>query len=96
MLVVDNCSIHLHGDNVSIQEELFVTHGVSMITLPPYYPEFNPTELVYNTLLQRLKSSRARYNSLFADDFINTITVFLGAIDHNDVIGFYNHCGHYL
>ena len=91
IFVVDNCSIHLHGENIGIQEELFVTHGVLKITLPPYRPELNSIELVSNTLLQHLRRSRAKYN-FFVDDFIDVITIFLDKIDHNDVISFYNNC----
>lgn len=42
ILIVDNCSIHVQGDNIGLQEELFHTHGILMIALSPYHP---PTEL---------------------------------------------------
>ena len=96
VFVVDNCSVHLQGDNVGIQEELFVMYGILMITLPPYHPDYNPTELVFNTLLQRLKSARARYNCLSANDFVDAICLFLDDFNHEDVVGFYNKCGYYL
>ena len=44
-----------------------------MIALQPYYPELNPTELSFNTLLQRLRSIQACYGALDADDFLTTV-----------------------
>ena len=73
IFVVDNCTIHVFGNNVGIQDALFNVHGILMITLPPYHREFNPTELVYNTLLQRLSGERARYNCLDANEFLDAI-----------------------
>ena len=70
IFIVDNCSVHMRGDNIGLQEALFKKYNVLMITLPPYHPGFNPTELVFNTILQRLSGKRARYNSLDADDFL--------------------------
>ena len=40
-----------------------------MITLPPYHPDYNPTEFVFRSLLKRIRSEQARYTSLNADDF---------------------------
>ena len=62
-----------------------------MINLPPYHPEFNPTELVFNTLLQRLTRIRARYNSLDAVDFKHDIERFVSSFDLSDVLAFYEH-----
>ena len=59
IFVVDNCTIHAKGDNVGLQKELFFGRGILMIILPPYHPDFNPMELVFNNLLQRLSSQRA-------------------------------------
>ena len=69
VFIVDNCSIHLRGDNVGLQGELFKSHGILMITLLPYHPDFNPTEFVFNTLLQRLTSPRAKYNTTSENTF---------------------------
>ena len=61
VFIVDNCSIHMFGDNTGTQEYLFREMGILMITLPPYHPDFNPTERLFNMLLQRLDSKRLRY-----------------------------------
>ena len=81
---------------MGLQNELFHGHGILMITLPPYHPDFNPTELVFNTLLQRLSSQRARYNCLFAAGFLDAINIAMRNFDLEDVIAFYRHCGYYL
>ena len=54
--IVDNYSIYLNGGNIGLKGELFKNDEILMITLTPYHPDFNPTELVFNTLLQRLTS----------------------------------------
>ena len=38
IFIVDNCTVHIKGDNIGIQEELFQNHGILMITLPPLSP----------------------------------------------------------
>ena len=62
IFILDNCIIHMYGDNIGTQEFLFGEYGILMITLPPYHSDFNPTKLVFNTTLQRLSSVHARYN----------------------------------
>ena len=63
IFVVDNCTIHMQGENEYIQEVLFEEVGVLMIPLPPYHPVLNPTALVFNTLLQRLMAKQSRITS---------------------------------
>ena len=94
VFIVNNCTIHTQGNNSGIKEALWNIHGVLMITLPPYHPELNPTELVFNGLLQRLKAQRARYNSINATDFLDAILLELASFDILDVISFYGKCGY--
>ena len=42
IFIVDNCSIHMKGDNVGLQHALFQEHGILMIALPPYHPDLIP------------------------------------------------------
>ena len=55
--------------------------GVLMVPLPPYWCELNPSELVFQILLARLRSDRARYNLKNNNEFhisiINEIMQFL-------------------
>ena len=92
VFVVDNCTVHNQGDNVGLPDGLWNEHGVLILTLPPYSPELNPPELVFNCLTQRLKSERARYTSIDAADFRDAINVEMGAFDMLDVIKFYKAC----
>ena len=41
----------MYGDNIGIQDFLFGEYEILMITLHPYHPDFNMTELVFNTTL---------------------------------------------
>ena len=56
ILVVDNCTIHNQAENAYLQEVLLMEQGILMITLPPYFAELNPTELVFRALLMRLRA----------------------------------------
>ena len=94
IFVVDNCSVHTQGDNIGVQHALWSKHRIWMIMLPPYSPEFNPTELVFNTLLQRLSSVQARYNTVSEMDFLHDIVRAMDYFDVYDVKVFYNFCGY--
>ena len=95
IFIVDNCTVHFQGDNEGLENALWEMHGINMVFLPPYHPELNPTELVFHTLLERLKSEKARYNSLNAYDFLDAIVNCLNNIDVLDVINFYTECGYF-
>ena len=92
--IVDNCSLHYQGDNVGLAEALRDLFQIHLILLPPYSPELNPTELVFNCLLQRLKAERARYTSIDASDFLDAIKLEMASFDLLDVIRFYKSCGY--
>ena len=96
VFVVDNCTVHVQGDNVGLKETLLEEFGVLMVNLPPYSPELNPTELVFNTLLQRLASVQARYNTVTEMDFFRAIEWAMNGFTLIDVHAFYNHCGYFL
>ena len=51
-----------------------------MIPLPPYHPELNPIELVFNDLVQNLRAMSARYDgSVSNDQFVNTAETILSS-----------------
>ena len=58
---------------MGLQQALFDKHGILMIALPPYHPDYNPTELVFSTLLARLCSEHAIYNSMYVNNFKDAI-----------------------
>ena len=92
--IVDNCSIHYQGDCVGLPEALWELYQIRFVALPPYSPELNPTELVFNALLQRLKSERARYTALDAEDFKDALHIEMGSFDLLDVVRMYQACGY--
>ena len=91
IFVVDNCSVHIQGDNISMQESLCSNYGIRMITLPPYCSEFNPTELVSNTLIQRLCSIQARYNTVNEMEFVDDIGKAMNVFYLHDAKVFYSY-----
>ena len=94
IFIVDNCSIHYQGDNIGLPDALWELYGIRFVVLPPYSSEFNPTELVFNALLQRLKSERARYKALDVTDFKNAIMLEMRSFDLLDVVRMYKSCGY--
>ena len=104
VFILDNCTIHIYGDNVGTQEYLFDEYGILMVSLPPYHPDFNPTELIFNTLLQRLSSIRARYkcwkiptnDTMRANTFLDCITFQLNNFTRDDIMSFYRKQGYII
>ena len=94
IFVVDNCSIHFMGDCQFMQQMLMEEAGVLMIPLAPYYAEFNPTELVFNTLVQRMKSTLARCGMFDPKLFKEEIILELRRFTHVDIARFFDHCGY--
>lgn len=58
VLIMDNCSIH-HGGRVA---ELAVARGVLLLYLPPYSPDFNPTEKAFAVLKAHLRRNQVMAN----------------------------------
>ena len=94
IFVADNCTLHFIGYYAGLRNTLFQEYGVLMMNLPPYHLELNPTELVFNTLLQRLTPVRGRYNSLYAVDYKHDIELIMSNFDLIDVFAFYEHSGY--
>ena len=94
IFVVDNCTVHMKGDNGDLQDQLLRDLGVLMVPLPPYWCELNPTELVFQTLLARLNAERRRYNATSNDTFFLDIDGEMGAFSHRDVKKMYIKCGY--
>ena len=67
-----------------------------MIALPPYYPEYNPTELVFNTLVARLKSTNSRFGANTNDDFKQKIIDELANFTRGDIKRFFYKCEYYF
>ena len=65
-----------------------------MIPRPSYHPELNPTELVFNILVQRMKSKQTRSSSKSNMDFLGKIENEMMDITREDVKAFYKKCGY--
>ena len=86
VFVVDNCTIHYQGDNIGLDETLMDMFGITLLRLPAYHPEFNPTELIFQLLFQRMRASRARYIALSEADFKVQIENELESFDLLDIV----------
>ena len=63
ILICDNATIHLTQENCNLSEVLWEQYKILVLNLPPYSPELNPIELVFQLLGQRLRHLNARYLS---------------------------------
>ena len=68
--------------------------GVLMIPLPPHYAELNPTEYVFNTLTERMRSTLAHGGMFDPALFKHEITCELKKFTHYDVAKFFYCCGY--
>jgi hypothetical protein len=83
-LVIDNAQYHIGKENKALEDYLWETYGVFVLLLPPRCPEWNPIELVWNILTQRLRScnlelAKVKYGS---NASANMAVEILNAISH--------------
>jgi transposase len=82
-IVMDNASVH-H----SIEVRVFLEdHGINFLYLPPYMPELNPIELVWNKMKTLIKKIRARTIDNLYDAYENA----LNQITDDNVKKFFEH-----
>ena len=92
-LILDNASIHSQGDNDDLDDYMWETYGVFIVFLPTRTPEWNPTELVWRMLVQRLRyyprdmmqRQHASYHA--AVDILRRMTL-------TDIESCYHQCGY--
>ena len=94
IFVVDNCTIHFMGDCQFLQQSLMENAGVLMIPLPPYYAELNPTEFIFNTLVERMKATLARCGMGDPKKFKDEIIYELSLFTYDDVYKMFKNCGY--
>lgn len=83
-LVLDNLSSHKGI------EDLFKIHGIDVIYLPPYTPEYNPIEMMWEKIKNYLRKNRS--NSL--DMLKENITKAYQTITNQDIQGWFKHSGY--
>ena len=93
VLVIDNASIHKVADIRKIVEE----HGVRLLYLPVYLPDFNPIELAFSTIKAWLRTNRDRVNQELESENGTVYNMFWEAIHSTTAEhakGWYKHCGY--
>ena len=92
VLILDNAAIHTGKDNSVIEEWLWEEHMMLVLFLPARAPEWNPIELMWNCLTQRLKffdlsSLNGTHRVVLAAAKI------LNEITHDEIFRFYQKSG---
>ena len=93
-LVVDNASIHCRRYNKDLRDWLWDEFYINVVLLPTSSPEYNPIELLWNTLSWRLKSvyiPKGLYIEHASAKFAVNI---MDAFTHKDVGLAYQKCGY--
>eukprot|EP00611_Tribonema_gayanum_P025075 TRINITY_DN5643_c0_g1_i1.p1 TRINITY_DN5643_c0_g1~~TRINITY_DN5643_c0_g1_i1.p1 ORF type:complete len:381 (-),score=32.17 TRINITY_DN5643_c0_g1_i1:107-1132(-) len=90
-VILDNAKTHCGGNELLIRAMLMM-FGVDLVFLPPYSPERNPIELAFAkfkfTLRYRMPVRHTR------EETQQAIVAAFEQITHNDIVGYYRHCGH--
>ena len=86
MVICDNLSVHKRADIRALIEGV----GGQFIFLPPYSPDFNPIELVFSKLKERLRRLAARTQEALEV----AIAEALATISVADVVHCFRHCGY--
>ena len=94
IFVVDSCSIHSNGENSELSDFLWDKYNIYMVHLPPYHPELNPTEFVFQHLVATLRANYARYQTSSESDFRNTLECTLNQFDLMLVWNMFRNCGY--
>jgi transposase len=85
VVILDNLSAH-KSEGVRTAVEAV---GARLLFLPPYSPDFNPIELAFAKVKERLRAAAARSpEGLFA-----ATAAAIDAVSTTDAHGFYAHCG---
>ena len=87
IVVMDNCSIH-HVQQVS---ELFLNAGILVLYLPPYSPDMNPIELLFNHVKQYLKEHE---DIMFAIPPVQLIKSAFSSVTAELCTAWIQHCGY--
>jgi transposase len=93
VLVLDNAAIHIGGENTVLEEWLWSNFEIFLLLLPPRSPEWNPIELVWGTMVVRLK-----HVPLYVLEEIGSHATavesnrILSEITHDEVRRFYKKC----
>lgn len=88
IVVLDNLSAHKCADARTAVEAV----GARLLFLPAYSPDFNPIELAFAKVKERLRAAAART----PDGLVAATASAIDAVSAADARGFYAHCGFVL
>jgi transposase len=86
IIVMDNLGAHRPAHIL----ERIRAAGAHVLFLPPYSPDLNPIELLWNKLKEFLKSMGARTRQALDD----AIAKAMDLVTHEDITGWFRHCGY--
>lgn len=94
VLVLDNAAIHTGGENTILEGWLWENFRIFILLLPARTPEWNPIELVWNILVQRLAIfSLEVSNDMGKHSLVQASALILNNITHAEVDGCFRKCG---
>jgi transposase len=94
VLVLDNAQIHSGGENEILEDFLLEYFGIHMLWLPTRSPEMNPIELIWNILVQRLRTVDLLSPTPSGHRVAYQAFAILSAITHDEVAACYRKCGY--
>ena len=94
VLVLDRAALHAGGENTFMEDWLRDNCRIFVLLLPARTPEWNPMELVWNILVQRLHIfSLDIAHSRGKHSFVQVSPVILDGITQEEVDGCFGKCG---
>ena len=92
VLVMDNAANHTGKENTVLEDWLWEEQSIFALFLPARAPEWNPIELLWNCLTQRLK--HYNWEHLHGSYRVVRAAIYiLDRITHGEVERFYKHSG---
>ena len=94
VLVLDRAAIHVGGQNTILADWLWDNFRIFLLLLPARTPEWNPIELVWNILVQRLKTfSLFLAMQMGSHSLVQATGIILDNITHSEVEGCFRKAG---
>jgi transposase len=92
VLVLDNAATHTGKSNTVLEDWLWEEHMVLVLFLPARAPEWNPIELMWNCLTQRLRYFDLS-NVTGSHRVVKAAMTILDSITHDEIYRFYKKSG---
>ena len=83
-VIMDNLSSH------RACQDLFEQHNINVLFLPPYTPEYNPIEMLWEKIKRYLRKNRSKNMS----DLMGNVTLAYQTITIQDIRGWFIHSGY--